>query len=81
MSWDGIDNVVGKTDLFMCRIASHVLLQELKGSMSDDARDFNNIEFSSFPQGKVPKEIHAILTETLREHAPSYTTVTPGWPS
>jgi hypothetical protein len=27
------------------------------------------------PQGKALKEIHAILTETLREHAPSYATV------
>jgi len=26
-------------------------------------------------QGKAPKEIHAFLTETLREHAPSYATV------
>jgi len=26
-------------------------------------------------QGKAPKEIHAILTETLEEHAPSYSTV------
>jgi len=26
-------------------------------------------------QGKVPKEIHAILTETLGEHAPSYATI------
>ena len=26
-------------------------------------------------QGKVPKEIHAILTETLGEKAPSYATV------
>jgi len=26
-------------------------------------------------QGKAPKEIHAILTEILREHAPSYATV------
>jgi len=26
-------------------------------------------------QGKAPKEIHAILTETLGEHAPSYATV------
>jgi hypothetical protein len=25
-----------------------------------------------FLQGKVPKEIHAILIETLGEHAPSY---------
>jgi len=28
----------------MCRIASLFLLKRLKGSMSDDARDFNNIE-------------------------------------
>ena len=28
-----------------------------------------------FLQGKVPKEIHAILKETLGEHAPSYATV------
>jgi len=28
-----------------------------------------------FLQGNAPKEIHAILTETLREHAPSYATV------
>jgi len=27
------------------------------------------------PQGKAPKEIHAILKETLGEHAPSYATV------
>jgi len=26
-------------------------------------------------RGKAPKEIHAILTKTLREHAPSYATV------
>ena len=48
--------------------------------MSGDARDFNNIEtravinFFSL-QGKAPKEIHAILIETLGEHAPSYVTV------
>jgi len=28
-----------------------------------------------FLQGKAPKEIHTILTETLEEHAPSYATV------
>jgi hypothetical protein len=49
--------------------------------MSVDARDFNDIEtrdvikFSSFLQGKTPKEIRAIPTETLGEHAPSYATV------
>jgi len=30
---------------------------------------------SFFLQGKVPKEIHAILIETLGEHSPSYATV------
>jgi len=28
-----------------------------------------------FLQGKAPKEIHVILTETLGEHAPSYATI------
>ena len=64
----------------MCRIASLFLLQRLKGSMSGDAGDFNNMEtqavkFFFFLQGKAPKEIHAFLTETLREHAPSYATI------
>ena len=47
--------------------------------MSGEARDFNNIETRAikffFLQDKVPKEIHAILTETLGVHAPSYVTV------
>jgi len=48
--------------------------------MSGNARDFNNMETRAvikyyFLQGKAPKEIHAILTETLGEHAPSYATV------
>ena len=48
--------------------------------MSGNARDFNNMEMWAvikfiFLQCKVPKEIHAILTETLGEHAPSYATV------
>ena len=64
----------------MCRIASLFLLQRLKGSISGDARDFNNKETRAvikffFLQGKAPKEIHAILRETLGEHAPSYATV------
>jgi len=62
----------------MCRIASLFLLQRLKGSISNDTRDFNNIEtravikFFSPLQGKAPKEIYTILTETSGEHAPSY---------
>ena len=64
----------------MCRIASLFLLQRLKGSMSGDARDFNNVEMRAvikffFQQGKATTEIYAILTETLGENAPSYTTV------
>jgi len=66
----------------MCRIASLFLLQRLKGSMSGDGRDFNNIKtwsaikFFFFPlQGKAPKEIHAILMERLGEHATYYATV------
>ena len=64
----------------MCRIASLFFLQRLKGSMSGEAREFNNIETPAaikffFLQGKAPKEIHAILIETLGEHAPSYVTV------
>ena len=48
--------------------------------MSGDARDFNNMETRAvinffFLQGKASKEIHAILKETLGEHAPSYATV------
>jgi len=55
----------------MCRIASLFLLRRLKGSISDDARDFNNMETRPvinlfFLQGKAPKKIHAILTEILR---------------
>ena len=63
----------------MCRIASLFLLQRLKGSMSGDAHDFNNVKTRAvikyfLLQGKAPKEIHAILTETLGGHAPSYAT-------
>ena len=44
------------------------------------AHDFNNIETRAaikffFLQGKAQKENHAILIETLGEHAPSYATV------
>jgi len=64
----------------MCRIASLFLLQRLKGSMSVNARNFNNKEMQAvikffFLQGKAPKEIHTILTETLGEHAPLYATI------
>ena len=38
-------------------------------------RDASCHQVFFFLQGKVLKEIHAILTETLGEHAPSYATV------
>jgi len=48
--------------------------------MSGEGRDFNNIETSAVKsppplQGKAPKGIHAVLTETLGEQAPLYATV------
>ena len=48
--------------------------------MSGDVRDLNNIKMWAvikyfFLQGTAPKEIHTILIETLREHAPLYATV------
>jgi hypothetical protein len=55
--------------------------------MSGATRDFNNIETRAlikcffFLQGKAPKDIHAILTETFEEHAPSMTPSKAGWPS
>ena len=64
----------------MCRIASPFFLHRLKGNMSGDACDFNKMETRAvieffFLQGKAPKEIYAILTETLGGHATSYATV------
>ena len=64
----------------MCRISSLFLLQRLRGSMSGDTHDFKNIEKRAvikffFLQGKMLKEIHTILTETLGEYAPSYATI------
>jgi hypothetical protein len=47
--------------------------------MSGDARDFNIIKkragLKYFLQGKMPKKIHAIPTETSEEHAPSYASI------
>jgi hypothetical protein len=47
--------------------------------MSGEAPECKHIEtralITSFLQGKTPKEIDAILAETLGEHAPSYSTV------
>jgi hypothetical protein len=69
----------------VCRIASLVFLQTLKGSMSGDAED-SNIKVRAFikffyPARQCVKEIHAILTETLGEYSPFYVTVITEWPS
>jgi len=44
-------------------------------AVSTTSRRELSSRFSFFLQGKAPKEIHAILTETLGEHSPSYATV------
>ena len=57
------------------------LVTEAERSMPGDVRDLNNVEtravvkFFFLLQGKATKEIHAILTETLGENAPSYATI------
>ena len=50
-------------------------------AISTTSRRELSSRFFFFLQDKTPKEIHAILTETLGEHAPSYATVKTGWPS
>jgi len=63
----------------MCRIESLFFLQRLKGSMSGDARDFNNIETRAvkffFPARQGAEENSRHSDRNVREHAPSYTTV------
>ena len=56
----------------MCRIASLFLTRSISTTWR---RELSSSFFFIFLQGKAPKEIHAILTETLGEHAPSYATV------
>ena len=64
----------------MCRIASILLLQRLKRSMSGDALDFNNIETRAvikffFPvrQGAEGNSRHS--DRNIKEYVPSYGTV------
>jgi hypothetical protein len=66
----------------MCRIASFFLLQRLKGSVSGDARDFNNIEtravikFFFFCKARHRRKFTPLRKkETLGELMPSYATV------
>ena len=65
----------------MCRIASVLLLQRLKGSMSGYARNFNNTETRAvikvfFPARKSAEgNSRHSEKKTLGEHAPSHATV------
>jgi len=64
----------------MCQIASLFLLQRLKGSMSGDARDFNNIETRAvincfFPARQDAEENSRNSERNIREHTPLYATV------
>ena len=65
-----MDSIVGKRGLFTCRIANFFLLQRLKGSISGDARDFNNMETRV-----VITFFFLARQDILGEHAPSYVTV------
>ena len=69
----------------MCRIASLFLLQSLKGSMSGDARDFNNIEtravnffFPSRPGAEGNLRHSDKHQGNMHHHMPPSRT---GWPS
>ena len=64
----------------MCRITSLFLLEAERKQVWRRARfqqhgDASCHQVFSPLQGKVLKEIHAILTETLVGHAPSYASV------
>ena len=65
----------------MCRIASLFFVTEAERKHVRRRARFQQHRYASchqvsfFLQGKAPKEIHAILTETLGEHAQSYATV------
>ena len=63
----------------MCRIASLVTEAERKHvrrrATFQQHGDASRHQVFFFLQGKEPKEIHAIPTETLGEYAPSYATV------
>jgi hypothetical protein len=71
----------------MCRIASLFLLQNLKGSMSGDARHFNNIEtrvlikYFFFLQGQGAAGNSRLLTETLVSMHHRMLLSKTGWPS
>jgi len=76
MSWDGIDSVVGKRgaelQVFSCYRDWKKAFQATRAISTTSRRELSSSSF--FLQVKVPKEIYAILTDTLGERAPSYAT-------
>jgi len=56
--------------VFSCYTSSKEACQATRAISATWRRETSSCFF--FLQGKAPKEIHAILKETLGEHAPSY---------
>ena len=59
--------------VFSCNRSWKEACQATRAISTTSRRELSSSSF--FLQGKAPNEIHAILTETLGEHAPSYATV------
>ena len=59
--------------VFSCYTGWKDARQATRGISTTSRRELSSSFF--FLQDKTPKEIHAILTETLEEHAPLYATV------
>ena len=59
--------------VFSCYRGRNEACQATREISATSRRELSSSFF--FLQGKAQNEIHAILTETLREHAPSYATV------
>jgi hypothetical protein len=51
----------------MCRIASHFLLQKLKGRMLSDASDFNNIETQAVPVSATVRRVRATIVAVEKQ--------------
>jgi len=75
MSWDGIDSgrSCAKLQVFSCYRDWKEACQVTRAISITSRRELSSSIF--FLQGKSPKEIHAILTETLEEHVTSYATI------
>ena len=89
MSWDGIDSLWKEGSVHVPNCKSFLLTEAERKHVRRRARfqqhrdaichqgppHTHTYTHTHTPQGKAPKKIHAILTETLWEHAPSYATV------